>query len=97
MLFFFKWERRWGLGLLPLTTNTRFYFFQISEGLTFLHNDVKLVHYNICPQSIVLNKSGAWKIAGLEFCIRNANTTDQAVSFTVQSVVLLIKIQCYVP
>ena len=70
------------LVFLASISNEYMYIFQISEGLTFLHNDVKLVHYNICPQSIVLNKSGAWKIAGLEFCIRNANTTDQAVSYT---------------
>ena len=55
-------------------------FIQVTEGLTFLHNDVKLVHSNLCPSSLILNKSGAWKIAGFDFCIRNANTTDQAVS-----------------
>ncbi len=53
---------------------------QVTEGLTFLHNDVKLVHSNMCPQSIIINKSGAWKIAGFDFVILNANTPEQAVS-----------------
>ncbi|XP_026736517.1 SCY1-like protein 2 [Trichoplusia ni] len=44
---------------------------QIAEGLTFLHNDVKLLHHNICPESIIVNQQGAWKIFGFDFCIAN--------------------------
>lgn len=51
----------------------------MTEGLAFLHNDVKMVHGNVCPQSIVINKSGAWKIAGFDFNILNANVGEQAV------------------
>lgn len=76
----FVWIKSFlGKMLIWLDSFSRFYR-QVSEGLTFLHNDVKLLHHNICPHSIVLNKNGAWKIAGFDFCIRNANTTDQAVS-----------------
>ncbi|KAL4704784.1 hypothetical protein ACJJTC_015031 [Scirpophaga incertulas] len=46
---------------------------QIAEGLTFLHNDVKLLHRNICPESIIVNQQGAWKIFGFDFCIANQN------------------------
>ncbi len=28
---------------------------QLSEGLIFLHNDVKLLHGNLCPESIIGN------------------------------------------
>jgi SCY1-like protein 2 len=31
---------------------------QLIEGLIFLHNDVKLLHCNICPESIVINQQG---------------------------------------
>ncbi|VVC87087.1 unnamed protein product, partial [Leptidea sinapis] len=44
---------------------------QVAEGLAFLHNDVKLLHHNICPESIVVNQQGAWKIFGFDFCIAN--------------------------
>ncbi|XP_022124599.2 SCY1-like protein 2 [Pieris rapae] len=51
---------------------------QIAEGLAFLHNDVKLLHHNISPESIVVNQQGAWKIFGFDFCIANQSPTGQA-------------------
>ncbi|XP_046552387.1 SCY1-like protein 2 isoform X2 [Haliotis rubra] len=52
---------------------------QMIEGLTFLHNDAKILHHNICPESIILNKNGTWKLAGFDFCALNSNTTDQSL------------------
>lgn len=46
---------------------------QVAEGLAFLHNDVKMVHCNICPESIIINKYGSWKIAGFDCCVSNSN------------------------
>ncbi|RWS12359.1 SCY1-like protein 2 [Dinothrombium tinctorium] len=40
---------------------------QITEALVFLHYSSKLIHRNICPQSVIVNKKGTWKLAGLEF------------------------------
>lgn len=57
---------------------------QLTEGLTFLHNDVKLLHRNICPESIVINKSGAWKLFGFDFCILNQNPHDVKPSWPFQ-------------
>lgn len=57
---------------------------QISEGLQFLHNDVKLLHKNICPESIVINSSGVWKIFGLDFCVHNTSPPNQVASFPFQ-------------
>ncbi|XP_047531256.1 SCY1-like protein 2 [Vanessa atalanta] len=51
---------------------------QIAEGLAFLHNDVKLLHHNICPESIIVNQQGAWKIFGFDFCIANQSMTGSA-------------------
>ncbi|XP_065211697.1 SCY1-like protein 2 isoform X2 [Planococcus citri] len=42
---------------------------QIAEGFSFLHNDVKLLHRNLCPQNIVINKKGAWKIFGFDYSV----------------------------
>ncbi|XP_055685119.1 SCY1-like protein 2 isoform X2 [Lutzomyia longipalpis] len=49
---------------------------QLAEGLAFLHSDVKLLHRNICPESIIVNQQGAWKIFGFDFCILNQTTHD---------------------
>lgn len=51
---------------------------QIGEGLTFLHNDMKLIHKNIAPESIIINKQGAWKIFGFDFCVLNTNPPNSA-------------------
>ncbi|KAL1473607.1 hypothetical protein MTO96_021899 [Rhipicephalus appendiculatus] len=56
-------------------------FLQVSEGLAFLHNDVKRLHRNLCPQSIVVNKKGAWKIAGFDFSIGANNPQDPQPSY----------------
>lgn len=42
---------------------------QLEEGLRFLHSDMKLVHRNFCPESIIINKQGSWKIFGFDFSI----------------------------
>ncbi|OAD56643.1 SCY1-like protein 2 [Eufriesea mexicana] len=44
---------------------------QLGEGLAFLHGDVKLLHRNLCPETIVVNSHGAWKIFGFDFCALN--------------------------
>ena len=49
---------------------------QLIEGLIFLHNDVKLLHGNLCPESIIVNQQGAWKIFGFDFCITNQNPQE---------------------
>lgn len=49
---------------------------QIGEGLAFLHNDMKLIHKNIAPESIIINKQGAWKIFGFDFCIINTSPAN---------------------
>lgn len=46
---------------------------QVSEGLAFLHNDVKLLHKNITPENIIVNEFGVWKIFGLDFCVHNTS------------------------
>lgn len=61
--------------------NFSFLSLQISEGLSFLHSGVKMVHGNLCPENIILNKSGAWKIMGFDFSISSNNPSDAEVCF----------------
>ncbi|XP_029969704.1 SCY1-like protein 2 isoform X2 [Salarias fasciatus] len=55
---------------------TKYGLLQISEGLSFLHSGVKMVHGNLSPENIILNKSGAWKIMGFDFSISSTNPSD---------------------
>uniref|UniRef100_A0A3Q3A9J7 SCY1 like pseudokinase 2 n=1 Tax=Kryptolebias marmoratus TaxID=37003 RepID=A0A3Q3A9J7_KRYMA len=61
---------------------TKYGLLQISEGLSFLHSGVKMVHGNLCPQNIILNKSGAWKIMGFDFSISSNNPSDAEPKYT---------------
>uniref|UniRef100_A0AAZ3S7Z0 Protein kinase domain-containing protein n=1 Tax=Oncorhynchus tshawytscha TaxID=74940 RepID=A0AAZ3S7Z0_ONCTS len=55
---------------------TKYGLLQISEGLSFLHSGVKMVHGNLCLENVILNKSGAWKIMGFDFSISSINPSD---------------------
>ncbi|CAL4058588.1 unnamed protein product, partial [Meganyctiphanes norvegica] len=50
---------------------------QVSEGLAFLHNSVKSVHRNICPENIVVNHEGTWKLFGFDYVVANSSPADQ--------------------
>ncbi|KAB0398880.1 hypothetical protein E2I00_007747 [Balaenoptera physalus] len=60
---------------------TKYGLLQVSEGLSFLHSSVKMVHGNVTPENIILNKSGAWKIMGFDFCISSTNPSEQEPKF----------------
>lgn len=69
------------------------FYEQVSEGLSFLHSSVKMVHGNITPENIILNKSGAWKIMGFDFCIQSTNPSEQEV---IIFIVIIIQFQIQV-
>ena len=52
---------------------------QLTEGLVFIHNDVKLLHCNLCPESIVVNQQGAFKIFGFDFCVTNPQESSGGI------------------
>ena len=54
---------------------------QVMEAVAFLHGSVKLMHSNICPENIIINKNGCWKMAGFDCCMTNANPADQSPMF----------------
>lgn len=48
----------------------------IAEALSFLHSDAKLLHRNVCPDAIVINKEGKWKMHGFDYCCLNDSQPD---------------------
>lgn len=54
---------------------------QLGEGLAFLHNDVRLLHRNLAPESVIVNQQGAWKIFGFDFCVHNTSPPNAAPVF----------------
>ncbi|CAL9174362.1 unnamed protein product [Musa hybrid cultivar] len=53
---------------------------QIAETLDFLHNQARLVHRSISPESVFITLSGAWKLGGFGFAI----SLDQATGGSTQ-------------
>lgn len=54
---------------------------KLAEALAFIHKDVKILHRNICPESIVLNANGAWKLAGFELFLTNIGDPNDTTRF----------------
>lgn len=49
---------------------------QLFDGLQFLHNDAKILHRNLCPETIMINKNRCWKLFGFDFCVTNQPQSD---------------------
>ncbi|KAJ6637509.1 SCY1-like protein 2 [Pseudolycoriella hygida] len=49
---------------------------QVIDGMMFLNYDVKLLHKNISPDSIIVDKFGNWKIFGFDYCAMAQTGTD---------------------
>lgn len=63
---------------------------QLMEGLQFLHADMKMIHRNICPESIIVNIEGGWKLFGFDYCcVLNVDSETGQISGTQQ--------QTYIP
>lgn len=60
---------------------------QLSEGLAFLHNDVKMLHKNISPESVIISKKGSWKLAGFDFCVTPIDVNDFPLYFPFSNIV----------
>lgn len=77
------WDAQWFFKIKCRYWNVKFFFsvlfLQISEGLSFLHSGVKMVHGNLSTENVILNKSGAWKIMGFDFSISSSNPSDAEV------------------
>lgn len=57
-------------GILASTlgdTECRLGVLDVIQGLSFLHNDARLVHFAVCPDNVYISTSGKWKLGGLNF------------------------------
>ena len=59
-------------GFKMFEVELKYGLLQVAEGLGFLHGQARMLHRNICPESIVINEAGAWKLSGLEYCLAAA-------------------------
>lgn len=50
---------------------------QLTKALHFCHQDARLVHGNLCPESIYINAKGDFKLSGLAFYV-SLNKTQPA-------------------
>lgn len=56
---------------------------QLCEALAFLHADARLLHRNINPNAVVINKEGGWKLLGFEYCApANTSLHADAIAWT---------------
>nr|GMD24545.1 SCY1-like protein 2 [Ipomoea batatas] len=50
---------------------------QLAETLDFLHNNARLVHRSISPETVLITSNGAWKLAGFSFALStNQSSSD---------------------
>ncbi|RVW82902.1 SCY1-like protein 2 [Vitis vinifera] len=68
--FEFEYLQDLEMGLLEVKHG----LLQVSETLEFLHNNARLIHRAISPETVVITSSGAWKLSGFGFAI----SSDQA-------------------
>ncbi|MFH4975121.1 hypothetical protein AB6A40_001830 [Gnathostoma spinigerum] len=55
--------------------------FQLSEALAFLHVDARMLHRNVCPESVIVNEKGSWKLAGFDFATQGISSANGQVTF----------------
>ncbi|KAL7062748.1 hypothetical protein AAHC03_01383 [Spirometra sp. Aus1] len=48
-------------------TELKYGILQVCEALLFIHRDSRQLHLNVAPESIIINRTGSWKLCGFEF------------------------------
>ncbi|KAI9151027.1 Protein kinase domain-containing protein ppk32 [Blastocladiella emersonii ATCC 22665] len=54
---------------------------QLTKGLRFCHDDAKLVHANLVPESIYVNAKGDWKLAGFQYSLWKQYSSTHTAEF----------------
>ena len=55
---------------------------QVCDGITFLHNDAKILHRNLCLDNIFVDSNNTWKIAGFEFSCQSVQKATSDITET---------------
>lgn len=53
----------------------------LADGIAFIHNEAKILHRNISPESVIVSKRGSWKLFGFEFAASPVNPNDFPLKF----------------
>ncbi|KAI3464264.1 hypothetical protein Pfo_020927 [Paulownia fortunei] len=53
---------------------------QIAETLDFLHNNARLIHRAISPETVLITSNGAWKLGGFGFAISTDQSSNDSAS-----------------
>ncbi|KAK9085650.1 hypothetical protein Sjap_026061 [Stephania japonica] len=53
---------------------------QVAESLDFLHNNARLIHRAISPETVFITSSGAWKLGGFGFAISADQSSDDVAT-----------------
>ncbi|VDK70874.1 unnamed protein product [Onchocerca ochengi] len=64
-----------------LDIEIRYGLFQIVEALSFLHIDVKMMHRNVSPESVIINEKGEWKLAGFDFAVQGTQGINNQITY----------------
>ncbi|KAL2911102.1 Protein kinase domain-containing protein ppk32, partial [Polyrhizophydium stewartii] len=56
---------------------------QVAGGLMFLHS-ANIVHLNLCPDAILINPKGDWKIAGFQHAVSNPAVSARQADIVVE-------------
>ncbi|EPS68984.1 hypothetical protein M569_05783, partial [Genlisea aurea] len=51
---------------------------QVAETLDFIHNNARLVHRAISPETVLITSNGAWKLGGFSFAISTDQSPDDS-------------------
>lgn len=62
-----SWLSESNLNQAQRSTALSWGLFQVTKGLSFLNNDGKLIHYNVCASSVFVTPGGEWKLGGVEY------------------------------
>jgi len=54
---------------------------QLAESLGFLHNNARLIHRAISPETVFITSSGAWKLGGFGFAIAADQVSGDTSTF----------------
>lgn len=60
--------------------NNELIFLQIAEALSFLHIDARMMHRNVCPESVIINEKGEWKLAGFDYAVQGTHAANGQVN-----------------
>jgi SCY1-like protein 2 len=57
------------MEISPSELELKYGLLELFNAISFLHNDVKVVHLGISPENIYIGLDGKWKLGGLTYSV----------------------------